>query len=107
TPNSERSRPDDPPSSATVTTAVRSTGSRRRAASDACSPCPPPSAVTRYGVPVTSLAPEIAVDHADAVPELAEPPGDLLGHRHAAVLAAGAADGHGHEALALGQVAAG
>ena len=49
TPNSERSRPDEPPSSATVTTAVRSTGSRRRADRDAYRPCPPPSAVDPAG----------------------------------------------------------
>ena len=47
TPNSPRSRPDEPPLSATVTTAVRSSttrsSTRRRSAdSEACSPCPPP-----------------------------------------------------------------
>ena len=49
-PSSRRSRPDEPPSSATVTTAVRCctssprSASRRRADSVACSPWPPPSA---------------------------------------------------------------
>src|SRR4051812_13935622 len=108
TPNSERSRPDDPPSSATVTTAVRSTGSRRRADSDACNPCPPPSAVARRASPwvngVTSLPPEVAMHRHDVVPRLAELTRDLLRHRDAAVLAAGAADGHRHEALALAEV---
>ena len=46
TPNSWRSRPEDPPSSATVTIAVTSGVTRRRADSDAASPCPPPSATT-------------------------------------------------------------
>ena len=41
-PSSRRSRPDDPPSSATVTTAVTSVVSRRSAVSVACRPCPPP-----------------------------------------------------------------
>src|SRR6266511_4040291 len=47
TPRSSRSRPLDPPSSATVTTAVTSSpGICRRARSDADSPCPPPKATT-------------------------------------------------------------
>ena len=37
--------------------------------------------------------------------DLAQPGDDLLGHRHAAVLATGAADGHRHEPLSLAQVA--
>src|SRR4029078_847301 len=109
TPNSERSRPEEPPSSATVTTAVRSTGRRRRADSDAGSPWPPPRAVTCRGsvVEVTSFAPEVAVDGAHVVPRLAHLACDLLGHRDAAVLAAGAPHRDRHEALALAEVAAG
>ena len=38
-------------------------------------------------------------------PRSTQPAGDLLGHRDAAVLAAGAADGDGHEPLALVEVA--
>ncbi len=70
TPNSSRSRPDEPPLSATVTIAVTSSVTRRSADSDAARPCPPPkrdhprraareSAATR-----TSLPPEVAVRHA-------------------------------------------
>src|SRR5690606_27186604 len=44
TPRSRRSRPLDPPSSATVTAAVTSVVPRRSADSDAYSPCPPPNA---------------------------------------------------------------
>ena len=45
-PSSSRSRPDEPPSSATVTTAVSRSVTRRRAESDADRPCPPPNATT-------------------------------------------------------------
>ena len=48
-PNSWRSRPEDPPSSATVTIAVTSGVTRRSADSEAASPCPPPSATTFSG----------------------------------------------------------
>src|SRR5690625_3343100 len=44
TPNSPRNRPEEPPSSATVTTAVRSSETWRSAWRDAKSPWPPPSA---------------------------------------------------------------
>ncbi len=46
TPYSSRSRPEDPPSSATVTIAVSSEVSRRSADSEADRPWPPPSATT-------------------------------------------------------------
>ena len=46
TPYSSRRRPEDPPSSATVTMAVSSEVSSRRADSEADSPCPPPRATT-------------------------------------------------------------
>ncbi|CAB4997792.1 unannotated protein [freshwater metagenome] len=44
--NSSRSRPLDPPLSATVTIAVISLVTLRSAASVAAKPCPPPSATT-------------------------------------------------------------
>ena len=44
--SSSRSRPEDPPSSATVTIAVRWSVTRRKAVNDAASPCPPPKATT-------------------------------------------------------------
>src|SRR6476469_292248 len=113
TPNSPRSRPDDPPLSATVTTAVRSSivrssCSRRSADNVAKSPCPPPRATAACAVPrATSLPAEVAVGGADGVAGLAHPRGDRLRHGDAAVLAARAADGDLHEALALDQVALG
>src|SRR4051794_2961876 len=107
TPNSDRSRPEEPPSSATVTTAVRSTGSRRRADKEAWSPWPPPRAVTRCVRSVISLPPEVAMDRHHVVPRITQLAGDLLGHRDAAVLATGAAHGDRHEALALAKVALG
>src|SRR4029077_6098364 len=63
TPKSRRSRPLDPPSSATVTIAVRSSVTRRRAASEAASPCPPPSATALRGVPNCLLPTKVAVHH--------------------------------------------
>ena len=69
TPNSRRSRPDEPPLSATVTTAVRSVDdvAQRRQATPT-RPCPPPSATTRRSDGVSagaawspSLPPEVAV----------------------------------------------
>src|SRR5699024_8927516 len=46
TPSSSRRRPLDPPSSATVTTAVTSVVTLRNADREACKPCPPPRATT-------------------------------------------------------------
>ena len=46
TANSSRKRPDDPPSSATVTTAVTRSVSSLRAERDDARPCPPPRATT-------------------------------------------------------------
>ena len=57
TPKSRRSRPLDPPSSATVTIAVSSPVTRRSADRDAASPCPPPSATALGPVPKCSLPP--------------------------------------------------
>ena len=74
---SRRNRPDEPPSSATVTTAVMSASSRPSAESMACKPWPPPRATTRgrAGVRTPSLdsparsrssfPTEIAVHHLD------------------------------------------
>ena len=45
--SSARSRPEDPPSSATVTIAVSWSVTRRSADSDAARPWPPPNATTR------------------------------------------------------------
>ncbi len=50
TSNCARSRPLDPPSSDTATTAVRSSVTRRRALRVAASPWPPPTATTREPV---------------------------------------------------------
>src|SRR4051794_36417887 len=111
TPNSRRSRPDEPPLSATVTTAVSSLTTRRSAARDAASPCPPPSATTRASTDhagcaawVTSLPPQVTVHRSGSETERSQARGDLFGHRDAPVLPTRAADGHRHEALALLQI---
>ena len=81
TPSSRRSRPLDPPSSATVTTAVRRSVTRRSADSDAARPCPPPSATTAGPRPPhalpdgpCSLAPEVAVDDRGVDAGVGQPP---------------------------------
>src|SRR4029079_3321251 len=114
TPNSRRSRPDEPPLSATVTTAVRFPTTRRRAANSADSPCPSPRATpltpldrTAGSTGGTSLPPEVTVHRPGVDADTGETRRDLLGHRDAAVLAPGAADGDRHEALALAEVAGG
>src|SRR5690348_1430277 len=104
TPYSRRSRPLEPPSSATVTIAVRSLVTRRSADSEACRPCPPPSATTRRRAGL--LTPEITMRDLNARPRPGQPGGELLGDRDAAVLPARAADRHGHEQLAAALVAA-
>ena len=116
--SSARSRPEEPPSSATVTMAVSRSVIRRSALSEAASPWPPPNATTagsraRDGSPGAgrppahhgSLPSHVAVQHLGRHAELAQPPPELLGDRRAAVLAAGAADGDRDEALALLDVA--
>src|SRR5262249_3914023 len=113
TPYSRRSLPLDPPSSATVTMAVRSLVTRRSADNDAYRPWPPPSATTRRlaGRPVRPaaclppgssglLTSEVAVCHLDRGKRAGEPGGDLVGDHHAAVLSAGAADSERDEVLA-------
>ena len=64
TSSSLRSRPDEPPSSATVTTAVTCGVSRRAADSVAYSPCPPPRATMRELIrgpdPGAAPAPSVA-----------------------------------------------
>src|SRR5262249_13754513 len=98
TPNSWRSRPDDPPLSATVTIAVTSSVTRRRADKDAARPCPPPNATTLM-VKSGSLPPEVAMGDGELA---ARHPGlELVGDGGGPVLAAGAADGQRHVALAL------
>src|SRR5690606_22334417 len=101
TPNSRRSRPEEPPLSATVTTPVRSAVTRRSAERVTESPCPPPNATTgtsRRGPRAEasgragSLTPEVTVAGAGIEAEGQEPLGDLLAHRDAAVLATRAAD---------------
>src|SRR6476619_6975607 len=105
-PNSLRSRPDEPPSSATVPIAVRSSTTRRRADRLAASPCPPPKATTRGpSRSATSLTAEVPVSGTRVETAVEEPPNDLLGHGHAAVLATGAPERDRHEPLALAEVA--
>ncbi len=75
TSSSPRSRPDEPPSSATVTTAV-TCGVRRRAAERvAYSPCPPPRATMRalIRVPGPGATPAPTTGHHPAV-ATREPP---------------------------------
>src|SRR5438046_6661687 len=99
TPRSARSRPLEPPSSATVTTAVIARpGTRRRARSDADNPCPPPNATTFI---VGSFPAQVAVLGGGDQAQSLQPGGQLLGDGDAAVLAAGTADGHGQVPLAL------
>ena len=102
-----RSRPDEPPSSATVTTAVSRSTTWRSADSEACRPWPPPSATTTCGWARGDLTP--ARGRGGWWPRRSRrrpAAGEIsCGHRHAAVLAAGAADRDGHEPLALGEVA--
>ena len=105
---SRRSRPEDPPSSATVTTAVMSTSNRTSALSMTCRPCPPPRATTRgrrlsvirYSRPRSRCTTWIG----ERISR--EPPAQLLRDRHAAVLAAGAADSQRQVALAFSRVTA-
>src|SRR5262249_20397741 len=110
TPKSRRSMPLDPPLSATVTIAVSWRGPRRPADREGDSPGPPPAAATRgfsgrtAGTTPVLLTPKVTVHYLDAQAGLLQPPGDLLGHRHAAVLAAGAADREGHVLLPLALV---
>src|SRR5436190_4900175 len=100
-PSSRRSRPDDPPSSATVTIAVTSGVTRRTADNVACSPWPPPRATAR-----TLFTTKVAVHHLHGHTVLfGQTLGELDGQRHAAVLAAGAADGQRQVPLALALVA--
>ena len=120
--SSRRRRPEDPPSSATVTTAVTSSvGSSRSADSVACRPCPPPSATARQpgvvrapGRGAVIRAPgrgaviraQVAARHSrPSRSTSASRPGELLADRHAAVLAARAADRDRQVALALAPVA--
>src|SRR6266508_2266491 len=106
-PRSRRSRPDDPPSSAMVTTAAGSTPSCRRAPRLTDRPCPPPSATGRFtgALPLESLTLHIAMRHVHAEAPLPQPAAQLVREHDAAVPAAGAADRHGEVVLALAHVA--
>src|SRR5262249_25533094 len=64
----------------------------------------PVSAVGRYRQ-ARSLPSQIAVHHLGLQPVVGQPPGQLLGHRHRAVFAPGAAHGERQVPLALPQVA--
>src|SRR5450755_1507447 len=106
TPKSRRSRPLDPPSSATVTIAVRSPATRRSALSEAASPCPPPSATAFRLVTRCSLPTKVPVHHLHIRPgNVRDARRQLVGDSHAAVLAASAAHREGHEPLAFALVA--
>src|SRR5664279_1808038 len=103
---SRRSRPEDPPSSATVTMAVMCTSSRTSALSMTCRPCPPPR-VTTFGrcVPTGRLLPaEISVNDLDRQGIACQPAAKFLGDRDAAMLAAGAAHREREVPLALALV---
>ena len=99
--SSSRSRPEEPPSSATVTIAVSWSVTRRSADSDAASPWPPPKATTRgsRGPSARRLLragahsrPRSRCSTVVGRPRRPDPVGELLGDGRAAVLAAGAAD---------------
>ncbi len=96
-PRSARSRPLEPPSSATVTTAViPAPATARSARNEADSPWPPPKATDGL-----TRAPGPGAGRWPTRRRSAQPAGQLLGDGDAAVLAAGAADGDGEVALAL------
>ncbi len=95
TPKSRRSRPVEPPSSATLTTAVISPAYARTPRNVIASPCPPPSATTFGPGSGPAVADTVDVPVADRCGLGAEPDEDLaerLGDRDAAVPTAGAAD---------------
>src|SRR5262245_6879849 len=106
-PRSRRSRPDEPPSSAMVTTAAGSRPSWRRAPRLTDRPCPPPSATGRFtgALPLESLTLHVAMRHVHAEAPVRQPATQLLREHDAAVTAAGAADRHGQVVLALADVA--
>src|SRR5439155_7116633 len=97
TPRSRRNRPDEPPSSATLTTAVISPAYWRTARSAVANPCPPPSATTR-GRSATFDVTVVDVGR-DAVQ--LQPARELVGDHNAAVSAAGAPDADREVRLAL------
>ena len=104
TPRSRRSRPDDPPSSATLTTAVIDAAYSRAARNVTASPCPPPSATTvgSRAQPARSTSRWCT---AVRWPMPAEALRELLGDHDAAVPAAGAAERDRQVRLALALVA--
>src|ERR1035437_8119104 len=99
-------RPLAPPSSATVTIAVRSPVTPRSALSEAASPCPPPSSTVFRLVTRCSLPTKVPVHHLHIRPgNVRDARRQLVGDSHAAVLAASAAHREGHEPLAFALVA--
>ena len=98
--SSRRMRPDEPPSSATVTIAVKSVVTSRSADSEACRPCPPPARPpgSDHSRPRSRCTTVARTPSPTTV-------GELLRHHHRAVLAARATDGQGQVTLALAGVA--
>src|SRR3954451_15097128 len=107
TPRSRRSRPDDPPSSATVTIAVIEAAYSRAARNVTASPCPPPNATT---FALASRAPsdgtfDVPVVHRGAAALAVQALRELLRDHDAAVTPAGAPERDGEVRLALALVA--
>src|SRR5665811_16152 len=117
TPSPAVSRPDDPPSSATVTMAVISEAYDSTASRAAASPCPPPIATTRGPVGSSpSSCSSSAVSRSETLnsagciamadhgvdPLGLQPCSERLDECNRAVVSAGAPDGDGEIRLALG-----
>src|SRR5207247_692363 len=87
TPKSRRSRPEDPPSSATLTTPVIVPAYSRAACNTTESPCPPPSATTAGPSRRNSrlLTFEVPVVHPGPKAQALEKPPDLGRDHNAAV----------------------
>src|SRR5918996_2230258 len=105
TPSSRTSRPDEPPSSATVTTAAISSAYSRAARNDSASPCPPPIPTTLMGPSLGWLAVDVAVDHLGREPLVHDEGADLLRQRDGAMSPPGAADRHSQVMTSLALVA--
>ena len=106
-PRSARSRPLDPPSSATDTTAVMSPAYGTRRPQGRRQPVPAADARDRASGPrrrAASLGDVPVRSPSARAPQVAEPLGDLLGDRDRAVATAGAAERDGQVRLALGLV---
>src|SRR5207247_5471430 len=109
TPSHSRRTPDEPPSSATVTTAVTSPVICRTAERAADKPWPPPmqtirgSGMRRSGLPLAAV--DVAMLDGDGQSAAAEHPGDLVADHDGPMAAAGTPDRDGEVALSFGQVA--